>query len=234
VHTHNPPKTDPVPASADRTLRVLVAVFSSLSVGAFLAHVYADLPMPFTLSAFSLPALVATIGIAVWAKRAARIRFLRRLWAGVAAGAAAIAAYDLLRWFILLVTPSDFNPFRAHRPFGALILSTSPTTTSALVAGWTYHFWNGFAFAIMYTLLAGGARWWWGLCWAMTLETATILVYPDAFGISLRNWALIGTSLAGHAAYGFTLGVLARQWLREPPVRSTLALERPRMLAGLS
>jgi hypothetical protein len=234
VDTRTRPTTDRAPVDTDRALRVIVAVFSSLSVGAFLAHVYLDVPMPFTLSAFSFPALVATIGITVWAKRAARMRFLRRMWAGFVAGAAAIAAYDALRWLILLITPSDFDPFRAHRHFGALILSTSPHATSALIAGWGYHFWNGFSFAVMYALLAGGARWWWGLCWAMTLESATILVYPGAFGISASNWAFIATSLAGHAAYGCTLGLLARQWLREPPYRASLTLDRPHLRAGLS
>jgi hypothetical protein len=234
VDTRVRPTTDSPPVANDRTLAVIVAACSSLSVGAFLAHVYLDVPMPFTLSAFSFPALVATIGITVWAKRAARMRFLRRMWVGCVAGAFAIVGYDLLRWLILFVTPSDFDPFRAHRPFGALILSTSPHTTAALVAGWGYHLWNGFSFAVMYALLAGGARWWWGLLWAMTLESATILVYPGAFGISLSNWAFVATSLAGHAVYGFVLGVLARQWLREPPWPTTLALERPTLRAGLS
>ena len=68
----------------------------------------------------------------------------------------------------------------------------------------------------------------------MTLESATILVYPGAFGISASNWAFVATSLAGHAVYGFTLGVLARQWLREPPYREALTLDRPRLRAGLS
>jgi hypothetical protein len=197
----------------DPVLSVIVAVCSLMSVGAFLLDAFGIVGMPFTLSAVSFPALVLTVALAVWAGRMRRYDFLRRLYMGLVIGLIATLVYDALRGVVYVLTPTDFNPFRAHRNFGALILDTSPHTTGALVAGWVYHFWNGISFAVIFTMLAPGRPWYWALTWAMALETATVLVYPNVFGIDRTDIAFLSVSFAGHAAYGTTMGLLGREWL---------------------
>jgi len=200
-------------------LTAIVVVCSLTSVGAFLLDVAELLAMPFTITAISLPALVLTLALSVWAGRVGRLLFLRRLYAGFAAGLVATLAYDAVRGAIMLAVPGDFNPFRALPNFGALILDTSAQTTGAHVAGWLYHFWNGISFAVNYALVAGGARFYYAFVWAMFLETMTLLVYPNAFAVSRSDAAFVGVSFVGHAVYGTTMGVLCRQWLSEGAMR---------------
>ena len=224
-----------VSARADWPLRTVTATAASTSALAFVLAIAGVIEMPFTINAIALPSMALIVALSVWAGRVHRTAFMRRLWVGLIAGALATIAYDLLRWVILVTVPWDFDPFRAHRNFGALIMSTSPHATSALVAGWVYHLWNGLSFAVMYTMMAGGARWRWAFLWAMALETATVITYPTAFGMRRSDLPFVTVSFLGHAVYGTTLGVLARNWLHgsrefEPGLR----LARPTLATGFS
>lgn len=201
----------------DPVLSLVVAACSLMSVAAFLFEAFGWIAMPFMISFVSLPALVATLALAVWAGRVGRLDFLRRLYLGVVIGLLATLVYDGLRAIIYFATPASFDPFRAHPNFGALILDTSPHTTAATAAGWAYHFWNGVSFAVIFVMVAAGQRWYWALLWAMALETATVLVYPNVFEVNRTDVAFISVSFAGHAAYGTTMGVLGREWLAYRP-----------------
>jgi hypothetical protein len=219
----------------DPLLSIIVAVSAFTSVAAFLLDAFGVVGMPFTLSAVSFPALVLIVALTVWAGRVGRYDFLRRLYAGLVIGLLATLVYDALRAIIYVLSPADFNPFRAHRNFGALILNTSPHTTSALTAGWVYHFWNGISFAVMFTMLAAGRRWYWALLWAMALETATVVVYPNAFEVDRTDIAFLSVSFAGHAAYGTTMGLLSREWLGRPrPGSSPWAIWWPNLRRAFS
>lgn len=219
----------------DPTLALIVVFCSLTSVGAFLLDAFGLLEMPFTISFVSLPALVVTLVIAVWAGRFGRQHFLRRLYVGSVAGLLATLAYDALRAAIMVAVPGDFDPFRSHPNFGALILDTDPSTTSAHVTGWAYHFWNGISFGIVYVMLAGGARFWYALAWALALETATIVIYPNVFDISRSDWMFVSVSFAGHAVYGLGLGILSREWLTHIPwPRATWRLAMPDFRRGLT
>ncbi|MCP3973586.1 MAG: hypothetical protein GY720_03745 [bacterium] len=189
--------------------------------------VYDVIAMPFTLSFFALPATVAVVAMGAWANRVNRRDVVRRMWVGVVAGAAGTAVYDLSRLVVAWATPASFDPFRAHPNFGALMLSTTPDQTAAIVAGWGYHFWNGLSFAVMFALIAGAARARWAVLWALVLESATIMVTPRYTGISQTDVAFISVSLVGHLFYGIVLGLLARQWLMADPGGSPLRLTRP-------
>jgi hypothetical protein len=219
----------------DPTLTIIVVLCSLTSVGAFLLEAFGLVGMPFTISFVSLPALLVTLVVAVWAGRLGRQHFLRRLYIGLVAGLIATLAYDAIRAAIMLAYPGDFNPFRSHPNFGALILDTSPETTAAHLAGWAYHFWNGISFGIIFVMLAGGARFYYALIWALALETATITIYPNVFDVSRSDWAFVSVSFLGHAVYGLTLGVLSREWLTHHawPQR-VWQISVPNLIRGLS
>jgi hypothetical protein len=219
----------------DPTLTIIVVVCSLTSVGAFLLDAFGLLAMPFTISFISLPALLVTLVVAVWAGRFGRQYFLRRLYIGLVAGLIATLAYDAIRATIMVGYPGDFNPFRSHPNFGALILDTSPATTAAHLTGWAYHFWNGISFGIIFVMLAGGVRFYYALIWALALETATVTIYPNVFDISRSDWMFVAVSFIGHAVYGLTLGVLSREWLTHQPwPRDVWQVPMPNLRRGLS
>jgi hypothetical protein len=133
-----------------------------------------------------------------------------RLAGGLLAGAAGLAAYDLLRLLILASGLVGFNPFRLIEVYGLLILDAPEDTALTKVVGWAFHLWNGLSFAMMYTLLLGRGRLLWALGWGLLLELGTVVSYPSMFGLTLgREFVLV--SLSGHLAYGLALGVTARR-----------------------
>jgi hypothetical protein len=69
------------------------------------------------------------------------------------------------------------------------------------------------------------------VAWALALETATIITYPNLFDIDITRAGFISVSLIGHAVYGVTLGALAREWLR-PDIDGTWTLPRPNLRRG--
>ena len=199
---------------SDPALTLLVLGCTAAGVGAFLLDVAGIVGMPWTLSFVSLPALVVVLAIGVWARRVAREPFFNRLAVGVVAGFVATLAYDGVRWAIQETAPLDYDGFRSISIFGSLILGKPETAVDARIAGWTYHFWNGVSFGVMYALVAGAARWYWGLAWGMALEMMMIGIYPVAFAIQRSDPAFLAISMTGHAAYGATLGLLAGRWCR--------------------
>ena len=201
-----------VVGARDRQLGLLVAGLSLISVGAFVAQIYGVFDMTFVIAVFSLPATIAIIGIVFWANRIEQRLFVRRLLLGLAFGVAATASYDLIRLVIQSSPLVDFNAFATHPRFGELIIDRPASTTAAKVVGWTYHFSNGLTFALCYALVAGRAKWWWGVVYAMTLQTLMVLMYPRAFGVSRGNEDFLAVSFIGHATYGLVLGVLNRRY----------------------
>ena len=197
---------------SDPALTLLVVGCTAAGIGAFLLDVAGIVRMPWTLSFVSLPALVLVIAIAVWAQRVSREPFFNRLLAGLVAGFIATLAYDGVRWALQETAPLDYNGFRSISIFGSLILSKPESALDARIAGWTYHFWNGISFGVMYALVAGPARWYWGLAWGMALELMMISIYPVAFAIQRSDPAFLAISMTGHAAYGAVLGLLAERW----------------------
>ena len=196
----------------DPALTLLVLGCTAAGIGAFLLDVAGIVAMPWTISFVSLPALVVVVAIGVWAQRVARQPFFNRLAVGVIAGFIATLAYDGVRLAIQETAPLDYDGFRSINIFGSLILSKPETALDARIAGWTYHFWNGISFGVMYALVAGPARWYWGLAWGMALEMMMIGIYPVAFAIQRSDPAFLAISMTGHAAYGAVLGLLAERW----------------------
>lgn len=94
-----------------------------------------------------------------------------------------------------------------------MITGLPEQTTTAIAVGWAYHFWNGFGFGIMYTLVAGRAHWAYALVWALVLEVAWLTALPSLLHFTL-NAQYLATSLVGHGAYGVVLGLLSRRFVR--------------------
>ena len=193
-----------------------VAIACALaSTAAFFLHVFGLVRMPFFINFVGMPAIILMmiIGLYSWQRR---LPYWIRLRAGLLAGALGIIAYDVIRLSIYASGLLSFYPFHAIARLGSLMTGQPPEATVAIFAGWLYHVWNGFSFAIIYALVAGPARWYWGVAWAMMLEIGMLLSYPTF--LQVRNdWAFRMVSFIGHVAYGTVLGVVVRRRARLGP-----------------
>jgi hypothetical protein len=127
--------------------------------------------------------------------------------------------------FLLLVRLQGFLcsalHFLAHlaRTLGVLLLdrfAQGPSPASDVV-GWVYHFWNGAAFGIIYSLLFGTKRRWVGAAYGVALGI-DFMVSPvvtslgvGLFGLEFSYGFPVTLSLA-HLAFGWSLAVLARRF----------------------
>ena len=195
----------PVLPKSDRALFALAFVAAGTSIAALLAHAAGIVRMPFTVSFVTLPGLVLLLSLMVWAGRAQKTLLFNRLWVGTVAGFLGLIGYDGIRWIIQMAFPSGFDAFSAIRGFGTFMTGKPPDHAAAIASGWAYHVTNGWTFGVVYAIVAGPARWWWGLIWGVTLEVAMILIYPALFRVRAYE-AFLVVSIAGHVVYGSILG----------------------------
>lgn len=186
---------------------------ATVSIAALLLHAAGWLPMYFLVDVLGAPSLVLLLILGIIAARIDARVFLDRLIVGAWGGIAATLAYDAIRLLIRAGNLISFNPFQTHPAFGRLITGLPETDLMAIVVGWAYHFWNGFGFGIMYTLIAGNARWVYALVWAMFLEIGWLTALPSTFQLRL-NPEVVAVSFIGHGAYGIALGLIAQRFIR--------------------
>jgi hypothetical protein len=190
----------------------LVAAFASSA--AFFLHMFGLIRMPFFVNFFGMPIIVLMqiVGVYSWQRR---LPFWRRFRAGLLAGVLGLMAYDITRYAIYKSGIFNYDPFHVIPKLGSLITGLSPAAPASLYAGWTYHFWNGFSYAIIYALVAGPAKWGWGVGWAMILETLMVLSYPTFLQVKM-DAPFLAISFFGHFCYGTVLGLTVRRFAAEP------------------
>lgn len=151
-----------------------------------------------------IPALVVLFTVGFWVAHTGRHPGVRTaLIAGVAGGLVGTIGYDLFRVPFVMFGLRLFAPIESY---GVLLLGAESSSPWTHLAGWAYHFSNGLGFGVFYACLALGRKWWWGLGWAMVLETATV-VTPFATTYALKGkWGLIAIAYAAHVFYGVPLG----------------------------
>ena len=204
---------DETQESSGWTFRLMESALVSVGVLGIGGLALFDLPLYFSVNLIALPCLVLAIGAGVRAHRLQDTVAVNRLLVGVAVGLPATLAYDVVRLAIWKVGLISFDPFLSHPIFGSLILDRPVSAMSSIIVGWTYHFWNGFSFAVIYTLIAGRSPWWYAMIWAIALEVGWLLALPGALDFSLSR-QLIAVSMIGHVAYGAVLGPAAQKWVK--------------------
>lgn len=149
----------------------------------------------------------------VRSNRAQRRVIRKKLFVGVIAGFIATATYDLSRLIVVNLFNLSIWPFEAFPLFGRLIAGATIPESVAYAVGTAYHVFNGLLFAIAYCFALGGRPWPFGICWALGLEVATLVLYPDWLDLEnvMREFTIM--SMVGHITYGMTLGILSWLWL---------------------
>ena len=194
-------------------LTLAALVCASVGIAALLLHAAGWLPMYLLVDVLGAPSLVLLLILGVIAKRIDQRVFLNRLVTGAWAGIVATLCYDAIRYVIWATGLISFNPFLSHPIFGRLMTGQAETTSIAKAVGWAYHFWNGFGFGIMYTLVAGCARWYYALIWATFLEIGWLITLPSTLHFTLNSQFVV-VSFIGHGAYGVVLGRLSQRYIR--------------------
>ena len=183
------------------------------SIAALLLQLAGITRMPYTLSFLTAPGMILILCIMIWAGRSGRAILVNRIRVGFAAGIIGLVAYNATRWLLGMALSLPTSPFYSIYVFGTLITGQPPDSAAALFAGICYHVSNGITFAIMYTLVAGRARWWFGLLWGAVLEIAMLLIYPATNLLRPPVLApFVVISLISHAVYGTVLGVISERY----------------------
>ena len=171
--------------------------------------------LPTLATRLLLPSLLILGGLTL-ALRRSQPDLARAIVGGAAAGAVATAALEVIR---LTGFHLGYMPGNLPRLMGVLLLdrfAQGPSPASDVV-GWVYHFWNGAAFGIIYSLLFGTKRRWVGAAYGVALGI-DFMVSPvvtslgvGLFGLEFSYGFPVTLSLA-HLAFGWSLAVLARRF----------------------
>lgn len=134
----------------------------------------------------------------------------RQIVTGIAGGFLATAALEVVRetGYHLGGMPGDMPKL-----LGVLLLDRFALGPSALsnLAGWSYHFWNGAAFGIVFSLIFARAAWWMGLLYAIVIalifmsSPAVVAMGVGHFGVDFGP-GFAATVLVAHIAFGSVLG----------------------------
>jgi hypothetical protein len=189
-------------------------LLASTSGAAILAHVFLGVPLAFTVPFVVLPSAALLVGVILRRRGSAdRLHaFSEVMAAGALWGLVATVAYDAIRPALTWVFGFRFDPYLAISIFGQLMTGLEPSDPLSLAAGWTYHFWNGISFGMMFALLRPKGGEWWGLLWAMTLQGLMMLAYPAFLKARLDDPGFLLTGLVGHGFWGLVLGGGLRRW----------------------
>jgi hypothetical protein len=161
-----------------------------------------------------LPSAVALAAV-VLARRGQATRFsviADRVVVGGVWGLIATLCYDALRPALLWALQLHFKPFRAIHYFGELITGRPTTDAVAIAVGWTYHFWNGITFGMMFALVRPSGGWRAGLLWGLGLQLFMMWTYPRLLQVRLDDPGYLVSTIGGHSVWGAVLGAgLARR-----------------------
>jgi hypothetical protein len=196
-------------------LRASAFICASISLVALLSHVFGILSMTYFLTFFGLPSILLLLMITAVGRWLDAGIFLNNLKVGLLGGIVATIGYDIVRLLIMETHLFDFDSFKSIVIFGMWITHTPISTPQSFIAGWTYHYWNGISFGIMYMMAFARRHWLAGVVYGMLMEAAMIGVFP----MFLHIYSPVGfvtISMAGHAVYGAIIGragqLYARSW----------------------
>ncbi len=189
-------------------MRLLAFALCSVSAFALMVKVYGVAEMrPFVLLV-CLPTM-ALLLLMAWAVHARFPLIASDLTIGAVAGLIGAVAYDVVR------IPAELAGYRVYGTisvFGLWLLDAQKSSRFTEVAGWSFNYFNGICFGMMYALFMRGRHWLWGVLWAFGLESLAV-VSPFGHIFSLRgNVPVLFIAFTAHIAYGAPLGRAVQYW----------------------
>ena len=194
--------------------RIILSLFALLAAGVspniFVAAqagyaLMSDLAIRFLIPSIILLIVVIAIGYFIKEKETSR-----QILNGIIGGVVATIGLEIVReiGFHLGGMPGDMPKL-----MGVLLLNhfASGPDTLSNIAGWSYHFWNGASFGIIYSILVGKGKVWYGLIYAILIgigfmmSPAVVALGVGHFGVDFGIGFPITVILA-HIAFGVILG----------------------------
>ncbi len=186
---------------------------------------YSDLA---TLAKYGLLPSIGALAAVALGDRTLQPKLFRAIAWGALAGAVATVPLEVVR---LTGFHFGYMPGNLPKLMGVLLLNRfmlGPSVGSD-VAGWSYHFWNGASFGIVYAVLFGTRRRWVGLLYGIAIGIGFMLspvvtsLGVGRFGLQF-SYGFPVTVLLAHAAFGLALAWLAKRWVHREPSAAFLAI----------
>jgi len=217
-------------------LTIIVIILSGASASFVIFGPLDIIPYATIRDVAIIPSVIAIFAIGILA-RSKFPRLTNRLFTGMAAGAIASFALEAIR--IPGYMFAKWLPMDSMISLPGLLLTEKITSLGevkqvimqsgvamnlylapldAFMAGALWHFWNGATFGIVYALVIGKGKWWYGMIWAFIIEigmmlTPYLIMMKGPFGIEhMDGYNLFVITLIAHLAFGALLGILVQRW----------------------
>ena len=196
---------------------------AAISPNLFVAAQSGIAPFSKLVIQFLIPSIALIILIIIISKTLKYTDIKRLAINGIVAGIISTVALEVFRetGFRLGAMPGDLP-----RLMGVLMLNqfaSGPDVWSD-IAGWSYHFWNGAAFGLIFSSLLGQAKIWQGIFYGMLIGVI-FMISPvvkslgiGLFGVDFKDgYQFALTVTIAHAAFGLCLSLLLMKWNKGLP-----------------
>ncbi|MDE1765583.1 MAG: hypothetical protein KGI27_04805 [Thaumarchaeota archaeon] len=211
-------------------------IFPPLGIVSYLGFTYGAI-IPSIITIFA-------IGI-IFRKKFARLS--NGIFAGMVSGAIAtfaleavrIPGYMFLRWIPmdsmislpgLLVTGKISSLMEVKKVVmsSGIPMHLYHAPLEPFMAGALWHFWNGASFGVIYCIILGRAKWFYGMIFAAAIEMGMMLapymvMMKGPFGVNyMDGYNLFVITMAAHLVFGSVLGIMAKKLVKEGGSIATL------------
>jgi len=222
--------------STELGLTIIVIILSGASASLLLLPPLGIIPYATFRDIAIIPSVVIIFAIGILT-RSKFPRLTNRLFVGMAAGTIASFALEAIR--IPAYMFAKWMPMDSMISLPGLLLTEKITALSqakqvimqsgvpmnlysapmdAFLAGGLWHFWNGATFGIIYALLIGKGKWWYGMVWAVIIEMVMmvapyLIIMVGPFGIQYKDgYNIFIITLIAHVTFGAVLGIIVQKW----------------------
>ena len=221
---------------SELVLTILIIILSGTSASLLLIPPLGIIPYATFRDIAIIPSVIIIFVIGILS-RSKFPRLSNRLFVGMSAGAIASLALEAIR--IPGYMFAKWMPMDSMISLPGLLLTEKITALSevkqvimrsgvpmnlytapmdAFLAGGLWHFWNGATFGIIYALLIGKGKWWYGLIWAVIIEMVMmmapyLIIMKGPFGVEhMDGYNIFVLTLIAHLVFGAVLGIIVQKW----------------------
>jgi len=217
-------------------LAIIVIILSGASAGLVIFGPLDLMPYATYRDIVIIPSIVVIFAIGILSRNKFP-RITKRIFVGMSAGAVAsfaleairIPGYMFAKWLPmdsmislpgLLLTEkiTSLTEIKQVIMQSGVAMNLYHAPLDAFMAGALWHFWNGATFGIVYALVIGKGKWWYGMIWAFIIEIGMMLapyliMMKGPFGIEhMDGYNIFVITLIAHLAFGAVLGILVQKW----------------------
>lgn len=217
-------------------LTIIIIILSGASASLLLLPPLGIIPYATFRDIAIIPSVVIIFAIGILT-RSKFPRLTNRLFVGMVAGTIASFALEAIR--IPAYMFAKWIPMDSMISLPGLLLTEKITALSevkqvimqsgvpmnlyhapldAFIVGGLWHFWNGATFGIIYALIIGKGKWWYGMIWATIIEIGMmfapyLIIMKGPFGIEhMDGYNIFVITLIAHVTFGAVLGIIVQKW----------------------